>query len=254
MIRQFTDLKLWQQDRAQQKLSGKTLGFVPTMGALHQGHLSLMEQSQRQNDFTLVSLFVNPTQFSDPKDLQKYPQKVNEDLQLLTQAGVDFVWLPTAADLYRDEYRYRITESDLSGHLCGAHRPGHFTGVLTVVMKLLNIAHPERAYFGEKDYQQLQLIRGMVDAFFMPVEIHAGETIREEDGLAMSSRNLRLSSEQRKLAPAFYQALRSPKNLEEVRRALQAKGFQIDYLEDFAGRRYGAVALGEVRLIDNVPL
>lgn len=235
-------------------LNGKTLGFIPTMGALHEGHLSLVRRSKAENDVTLVSIFVNPTQFDQSEDLKKYPRVHEEDLHLLTQEGVEFVLLPEYEDLYPDQFRYQILENTISKNLCGSSRPGHFTGVLTVVMKLLNVAQAQRAYFGEKDYQQLQLVRGLVDAFFVPTEIVPCPTIRESDGLALSSRNRRLSFEARLKAPLFYQLLQSNACLDALKEQLHQHGFEVDYIEDHRGRRYGAVYLEGVRLIDNIAL
>jgi pantoate--beta-alanine ligase len=244
----------WRRERLAQMRAGRTLGFVPTMGALHEGHLSLVRRSRAENDLTLVSIFVNPTQFDDPADLAAYPRTLDEDLGMLRAEGTDFVIHPRETDLYPDGYRYRVTESPLSGVLEGAHRPGHFDGVLTVVLKLLQIASADRAYFGEKDWQQLILVRGMAEAFFLPTAIVACATVREADGLALSSRNRRLLPLDRKRAPRFHQALSSAATSDEACRELRAEGFEVDYVEDRDGRRLGAVRLGGVRLIDNVTL
>jgi pantoate--beta-alanine ligase len=250
----FDSVSEWRIQRRAQTQARRTLGFVPTMGALHEGHLSLVRRSRAENDLTLVSIFVNPTQFDDRADLERYPRTLDTDLAALRDEGVDFVILPREADLYADRYRYRVTENELSTVLEGAQRPGHFDGVLTVVLKLLHLAAAERAYFGEKDWQQLTLVRGMADAFFMPTEIVACATVREADGLAMSSRNLRLPPADRARAPRFYAALSSAPTVEAAARELQASGFTVDYVEDRDGRRLGAVRLGGVRLIDNVSL
>ena len=230
------------------------VGFVPTMGALHQGHLSLIEASMAQNAVTIVSIFVNPTQFDQAADLEKYPNTLEQDLQHLEQLGVDAVFLPTFENMYPDQYAYQVTEHQLSKQFCGAHRPGHFDGVLSVVMKLLNLVQANRAYFGEKDYQQLSLIQGMVKAFFMDTEIIPCPIVREADGLAMSSRNLRLTPIQRKVAPMLYQALiDQDSDLDEKQQWLSSKGFEVDYLEVMNGRLLAAASLGDIRLIDNVP-
>lgn len=230
------------------------VGFVPTMGALHQGHLSLIEASMAQNGVTIVSIFVNPTQFDQAADLEKYPNTMEQDLQHLEQLGVDAVFLPTFENMYPDQYAYQVTEHQLSKQFCGAHRPGHFDGVLSVVMKLLNLVQANRAYFGEKDYQQLTLIQGMVKAFFMDTEIIPCPIVREADGLAMSSRNLRLTPIQRKVAPMLYQALiDQDSDLDEKQQWLSSKGFEVDYLEVMNGRLLAAASLGDIRLIDNVP-
>lgn len=232
------------------------VGFVPTMGALHKGHRALLEKARAENDVVVLSIYVNPTQFNDPQDLQNYPQTLPADLAMAEDAGVDHVLIPKYEDLYADQYRYQVTESELSRTLCGAHRPGHFTGVLTVVMKLLNLVRPAKAYFGEKDYQQLQLIKDMVAAFFMQVEIVACPTIRESDGVAMSSRNTKLDSNGREKAKVFAAILKTATDLENAKVTLQENGLEVDYLEQHSGRRFGAVrvktANGEVRLIDNV--
>ena len=250
----ITSVEEMKKLRTNGDLDTGTVGFVPTMGALHQGHLSLVRQSELENDKTVVSIFVNPTQFNDPKDLEKYPRPVEEDKSMLAQVGVDYLFYPDSESLYGDGYRFRVFESDFSKVLCGAHRPGHFDGVLSIVMKLFNIVKPTRAYFGEKDYQQLELIRGMVNAFFMNVEIRACPTVREADGLAMSSRNRRLSPEQRALAPMLARVLEEASTAIAAHRALGQLGFKVDYVEELVGRRFAAAFLGDVRLIDNVEL
>jgi pantoate--beta-alanine ligase len=250
----FESVSAWRIQRRSQTQARLTLGFVPTMGALHAGHLSLVQRSRTENDLTLVSIFVNPTQFDDRKDLDGYPRTLETDLALLRAEGVDFVIVPREEDLYADRYRYRVTENELSPVLEGAHRRGHFDGVLTVVLKLLQLAAADHAYFGEKDWQQLTLVRGMVDAFFLPTEIVPCATVREADGLALSSRNRRLLPADRARAPRFHAVLSSARTAEAAFSELQASGFAVDYVEDRDGRRLGAVRLGEVRLIDNVPL
>ena len=250
----FEDLVTWRAARVAQARAGLTLGFVPTMGALHDGHRSLVQRSRQENDRTLVSIFVNPAQFDDPADLARYPRTLDDDLAALRAENADFVLLPRAEDLYEDGYRYRVTEIERSTKLEGAHRPGHFDGVLTVVLKLLLIAQAERAYFGEKDWQQLTLVRGMATALFLPTAIVGCATVREPDGLALSSRNLQLAAADRSRAPQFYRALVSAVTAEDAARELCAAGFDVDYVEDREGRRMGAVRLGGVRLIDNVPV
>jgi pantoate--beta-alanine ligase len=250
----FESVSRWRVQRRAQKEARLTLGFVPTMGALHAGHVSLVRRSRAENDLTLVSIFVNPTQFDDRTDLASYPRPLEADLAVLRAEGVDFVIVPGDGDLYADRYRYRVTETELSTVLEGAQRAGHFDGVLTVVLKLLNLAAAERAYFGEKDWQQLVLVRGLVDAFFLPTDIVACATIREADGLALSSRNRRLSPPDRARAPRFLAILSSALTAEAAADELEAEGFAVDYVEDRDGRRLGAVRLGGVRLIDNVSL
>jgi pantoate--beta-alanine ligase len=229
-----------------------SIGLVPTMGALHEGHLSLIERARRDNEVVVVSIFVNPTQYDDPGDLERYPRPFGADVAACERAGVDVVLAPDYEDLYPDGYRFKVTEAPLSRELEGAHRGGHFDGVLTVVLKLLNIVHPHRAYFGEKDWQQLQLVRDMVDAFFADTRIVACPTVREADGLAMSSRNALLNESERRLAPRFHEVLDSRGTVEEMAGRLCEQGFEVDYVERRGGRVLGAVRLGKVRLIDNV--
>ena len=231
-----------------------SIGLVPTMGALHVGHAALIKRSVAESDLTVLSIYLNPTQFDNAGDLKKYPKTLESDLDLAEQLGVDIVLLPDYEQMYPDEFRYHVEETAFSRQLCGAHRDGHFTGVLTVVMKLLNIVRPNRAYFGEKDYQQYQLIRGMAEAFFLPVEIVGCSTVREQDGLALSSRNLNLDHSSRQLAPRFHEALSSDCADQKVATHLNELGFKVDYIETFDGRRYGAASLGKVRLIDNIAL
>jgi len=254
-MKQFTSLADWRAFRANFNLP---LGFVPTMGALHRGHLSLLQHSLADNSYTVASIYVNPTQFNNAQDLRNYPCTLEQDFALLEDAGVDAVLLPSYEELYPDLFHYQVMETELSSRFCGSHRPGHFTGVLTVVLKLLNLVAPTRAYFGEKDFQQLQLIHGMVEAFHLPVHIVGCATVREPDGLAMSSRNLRLSKKQRQLAPELHRIISTAKDSNAARESLQQAGFVVDYVEDylgdFGGRRLAAATLGDVRLIDNVAL
>lgn len=231
-----------------------SIGFVPTMGALHDGHLSLVKNSREHNLVTVVSIFVNPTQFNNPEDLEKYPRTLQEDQKILEDANVDFLFLPNVAEMYHDQFNYSVVEKEKNTVLCGASRPGHFSGVLTVVLKLLQIVQPTRAYFGEKDFQQLAIIRGMVDAFFIPTEIVAVSIQRDEEGLALSSRNRRLSADGIKKAQAFAKILKTAPTLEWAADELKANDIAIDYLEDHWGRRFAAVSIENVRLIDNVPL
>ncbi len=229
-----------------------TLGFIPTMGGLHAGHLDLVKRALEENDHVAVSIFLNRTQFNKQEDFDKYPAVFEEDLRALEELGVDAVFAPQYEDMYPDDYRYKISESDISRELEGEHRPGHFDGVLTVVMKLLVVGDATRAYFGEKDWQQLQLVKGMVEAFFLPVEIVACPTIREESGLAMSSRNRRLSPEGFRKAAQFNQILNTAETEESAMAALATAGFEPEYVADRGERRLGAVVLEGVRLIDNV--
>ncbi len=235
-------------------LSNNTIGFVPTMGALHQGHAQLIKKSNLENDITIVSIFINPTQFNDKNDFLKYPKTWDQDLTMAKECGAQLIFAPNYSEMYPDDYKYKIIETDFSKQLCGAHREGHFDGVLSVVMKLFNLVHPQKAYFGEKDFQQMTLLQGMVKAFFMPLQIVPVPTLRESDGLAMSSRNVRLSLEQRKIAPLLYKILQTANTPEEATLQLTKAGFKVDYVEDWNNRRIAAAFLGDVRLIDNINL
>jgi len=251
IIKDTQDMVAWCRTR---RLAGDTLGFVPTMGALHAGHQSLLERARTENAATAASIFVNPTQYDDPTDLENYPRTFEADLGILEAVGIDALFFPSTETIYPKNYRFRVTESPESAQLEGAFREGHFDGVLTVVLKLLLITQPTRAYFGEKDWQQYCLVRDMAEAFFLESEIVGCRTIREKDGLALSSRNIHLSPEERKLAPEFHKTLSSGKEPNEQRRQLEAKGFAVDYVEKRWDRVLGSVKLGNTRLIDNVPI
>ena len=242
----------WKTIRNSAEFENKSLGFVPTMGTLHQGHLSLIEESKKQTDVTLVSIFVNPTQFNDKNDFASYPKTYDADIKALEELEVDYLLYPEYDTLYPDNYNYMVSEKELSKLLCGASRPGHFDGVLTVVLKLFNIANADKAFFGEKDYQQMTLIKKMTEAFFIDTEVVSCPTIRESDGLAMSSRNLLLSKEERSIAPSLYKELTSGKTITDIKYALSQLGFKVDYIEEIKNRIYAAAYLGNVRLIDNV--
>lgn len=246
-----SDPRSWQKQR--KELKG-TLGFVPTMGNLHEGHIALAKRAKAENDFVIVSLFVNPTQFNQRSDYEKYARTFDADVKLLEEAGVDFVLSPDEPAMYPDKYDVQVIEKTISKELEGEFRPGHFEGMLTVVLKLLNIAQADRAYFGEKDFQQLTLVKKMVEAFFVPTEIIPCPTIRQEDGLALSSRNGRLSPEQRKRAVEISRLLKSGLSDDEIMKKLAEAGFRPEYVATKWGRRLAAAWLGDVRLIDNVPL
>jgi pantoate--beta-alanine ligase len=239
---------------ARSEAIGIELGFVPTMGALHRGHASLIERSKKENQMTWTSIFVNPTQFNQREDLELYPRPIDQDLKLCDELGVDLVFLPTNEEMYPYGEHFRIVEHDLSTKWCGAYRPGHFSGMLTVVMKLLSLTQPTRAYFGEKDYQQILLVQSMVKEFFLDTQIVPCATIREIDGLAMSSRNLRLKPADREKAPNLYRIISSELSDTQCFEALEALGFKTEYVESYNGRRLAAAWLGGVRLIDNVEL
>ena len=260
------------------RAKGKSIGFVPTMGALHEGHLSLIKRAKDENDLTVVSIFVNPTQFCEGEDYEKYPRNVEADKEKLEKIGIDYLFLPDKNALYPGDYLTFVTVEKLSDKLCGKFRPGHFRGVATIVCKLFNIVMPTRAYFGQKDYQQSLIIRKMVEDLNFDIEIIVCPTIREQDGLAMSSRNLYLNEEERKSATVIYKALQEGekllkegvepsevnlKMLEILKKEPLIK--QIQYagvydpltLEEITEKQDKyllaiAVKLGDTRLIDNI--
>jgi pantoate--beta-alanine ligase len=257
---------------------GTRIGFVPTMGALHAGHAALIERARRECTYVVVSVFVNPLQFDRPDDLERYPRTLDADLELCRAVGTDAVFAPSAHEMYPREPTTRIGVGALGLHLCGADRPGHFEGVATVVAKLLNIVRPDRAYFGEKDAQQLAIIRRLVADLSVPVEIVGVATVREADGLALSSRNRLLSPEERQQAPVLYRALGAAAGLvaagevdagrvveAALREIPRGPGLKIEYLEvvDPDGLQpvarveapvlvAGALWVGSTRLIDNI--
>lgn len=246
----FHDLKEWMTFR-QQLPAQCSIGFAPTMGNLHPGHASLFLSSKKENDYTISSLFVNPTQFNKPEDFNHYPRTLDADLQLMKDSGVDFCLLPPEAQMYADGYNYQLQEQQLSQIMEGQYRPGHFNGVLTVVMKLFNLTRPTRAYFGEKDYQQYLLIQGMVNALFMNIELRPCPTIRESSGLAYSSRNNRLNSKERTCAEQFARIFHQDKPCSLIKDELMAQNINVEYIEEYQNRRFAAVLIGAVRLIDN---
>jgi pantoate--beta-alanine ligase len=278
VLRSLLELNEW---RAQ--IGEQTLGFVPTMGALHQGHISLVEQSLSMADHTLVSIYINPTQFNNAEDLEKYPSTLEQDLALLSATGKVIVYLPTQNDLYPNGLHSRNFDfGALATFMEGAGRPGHFEGMATVVTRFFEIIRPDRAFFGEKDYQQLAIIKQVVANENWPVEIIPCDTLREHDGLAMSSRNLRLSAEQRSAAKEIHRIISQwisstdfnattpqTERIELVENINSIDHLEVEYLEFSASntlipverfdlnvptRVFAAVMCGKVRLIDNLPL
>jgi pantoate--beta-alanine ligase len=264
---------------AGRKSAGKSVGFVPTMGALHEGHLDLIRRSLRENDISACSIFVNPIQFNNPEDLAKYPRTLENDLRLLRETGCDMVFVPSVKEMYPVPVTEKYDFGELEKVMEGAHRPGHFNGVAIVVKRLFDIIQPDRAYFGEKDFQQIRIIQSLVKMEKIPVEIVPCPTVRETDGLAMSSRNRRLSADERALAPEIFCTLLKARDLAkkipvaEIKRMsafqLESKGFKVDYFEiadveslqpvdswEAAPQMIACVAafLGNVRLIDNMIL
>ena len=235
-------------------LDGRSIGFVPTMGALHRGHGSLVNRCRSENDIAAASIFVNPSQFNDASDLARYPRTLDQDLALLESLGMDEVIVPSAPELYPNGYRFRLEPHSSDLMLEGVYRPGSLQGVMTIVLKLLNLVRADRAYFGEKDYQQLTTVTEMTREFFLPTQIIPCPTVREESGLAMSSRNALLSPQARDKAAYLFQALTTAADCAEARAALETRGFAVEYVEERWARRLAAVHLEGVRLIDNVPV
>lgn len=261
------------------RCDGETVGVVPTMGALHQGHLSLVKQAKAACDRVIVTVFVNPKQFNNADDLDKYPRTEDADADALAPFDVDVMYLPTPDQIYPDGFSTNVSVSGVSEGLCGAHRPGHFDGVATVVAKLLLQTGADRAFFGEKDFQQLQVVKRLVRDLDIPTEIVGCETVREEDGLALSSRNVRLSETARNTAPRLYAILQDVADelgrgataeaaIYTAKARIELDGFsEVEYLElraedgltpmtvlDRPARLLVAAWLDGVRLIDNIPV
>lgn len=260
--------------------SEQSIGLVPTMGALHAGHLALVSVARNECSRVVATIFVNPKQFGPSEDLGAYPRRETADLEMLRLARVDLVFIPAVEEIYPPDFSTTVRVAGLTESLCGAHRPGHFDGVATVVTKLLIQALPEAAYFGEKDYQQLLVVRRLARDLDIPVRIVGVPTVREADGLALSSRNAYLSPEQRRVAPALARVLQSivgalsqdptaiASELARGYRELQNVGFVVEYLEirdaetlapvtakiTASSRVFAAVHLGRTRLIDNMPI
>lgn len=211
-----TDIAPLRDAVAEARRRGRTIGLVPTMGALHRGHLSLIEAARAETGYVVVSIFVNPTQFGPSEDLNRYPRPLGRDLELCGEAGVDLVFHPQPAIVYPPNYRTFVEVTGLQDVLCGTSRPGHFRGVATVVLKLFNLVQPDRAYFGQKDAQQVRIIQQMVRDLNLPVEIRVCPIVREADDLALSSRNEYLEAQERRSAPVLYRALT------EARRRIEA--------------------------------
>ena len=216
MTKVITTINEMQSIVKQHQREGKTIGFVPTMGALHDGHLTMMKQSVSENDLTVISIFVNPLQFGPNEDFDAYPRQLDDDVAAVKKLQVDYVFHPSVDEMYPEELGIHLKVGHLAQVLEGAQRPGHFEGVVTVVNKLFNIVQPDYAYFGKKDAQQLAIVEKMVKDFNLPVHVIGIDIVREKDGLAKSSRNIYLTSEERREAKHLYQRLRLAKNLYEA--------------------------------------
>jgi pantoate--beta-alanine ligase len=234
-----------------------SVGLVPTMGSLHEGHLALLRAARADNDVVVMSLFVNPAQFGDSSDLARYPRDEERDLDLARESGVDLVFAPTADEMYPPGFQTWVDVAELGAILEGRFRPGHFRGVATVVLKLLNVVRPTRVYFGQKDAQQVEVIRRLIADLAVDVELRVVPTVRDEDGLALSSRNALLSPAERAVALALPRALATRDPEAALAELESSNGLEIDYLEvaDFDPPVLaGAVRVGSTRLIDNVTL
>ncbi len=277
VITEIEELKLWV---AKAKQAGQKIGFVPTMGYFHAGHLSLMRRARQENDLVVVSLFVNPIQFGPQEDLARYPRDLERDQEMAVEAGVDLLFVPAANEMYPEGFQTYVEVTEVSQGLCGTQRPGHFRGVATVVLKLFNLVAADRAYFGEKDAQQLRVIRQMVRDLSVNLEIIGCPIIREADGLALSSRNVYLSPAEREAALVLSRTLKKAEALileglldaavlsnELLALINQEPLAKLDYLEILASDSLRpiaeikgvilialAVKIGKTRLIDNLCL
>ena len=228
----FSTIKTLREAVATAKASGKTIGFVPTMGALHEGHLSLIRTAKEHCDTVVVSIFVNPIQFNNPEDLRTYPRTLEADCEKLQTVGCDMVFAPSAEEMYPEPATETYNFGELEAVMEGPQRPGHFAGVATVVHRLFNIVEPKKAFFGEKDFQQLAIIQSLVKQLSLPVEIVPCPIVRADDGLALSSRNMRLSAEARKIAPQIYATLKNSVERSHTANVDEVKKYVIDTLVD----------------------
>jgi pantoate--beta-alanine ligase len=245
------DVTQWQEIR--NSIMDKKLGFVATLGNLHDGHASLINKSVLENDITILSIFLNPTQFNNPQDLLNYPKTIDADIKLAESLQVDYLLCFEAKQLYPDNYNYKVTENSAYGaSMENEFRPNHFTGMLTIVLKLLLLTRPTKTYFGEKDYQQLTLVKGLVEAFLLETEVIACPTIRNNKGFPLSSRNNLLTQGDLDKASIFSELLSSNLSADEIKQNLSIDGFIVDYITEYENRIYGAVWLNGIRLIDNI--
>ncbi|HWO95498.1 MAG TPA: pantoate--beta-alanine ligase [Bacillus sp. (in: firmicutes)] len=230
VIRNISDM---QAAMKQERRNGKTIGFVPTMGYLHEGHLTLLQKAREANDIIVLSIFVNPTQFGPNEDFDAYPRDFERDEKLAKEAGVDYVFYPDVKEMYPGEMSISVSVQKRVNVLCGSKREGHFDGVATVLIKLFNIVMPDQAYFGMKDAQQVAVVDGLIHDYNFPIELVPVETVREEDGLAKSSRNVYLTDQERKEAPALYASLQAAKErIDQGEQNVKAvRSFIRDYIE-----------------------
>jgi pantoate--beta-alanine ligase len=245
-------LKTVKQLRSELSQLKGSIGFVPTMGNLHAGHLSLIKKAKQENDIVILSIFINPTQFNNPDDYNRYPKTLEQDAELAEKADTNIIFAPEENEMYPDNYLFRINCLDnMINIMEGKYRPGHFEGVLTIVLKLLIITQADKAYFSEKDYQQLYLVQELTKAYLLKTEIVPCPIIRLESGLPLSSRNNNLSKNGLEKAEEFAQMIRSPTEIPKIIQQLESQGIKVDYLEDYYNRRFVAAFVEGVRLIDN---
>jgi len=274
----ITTIKDMQQEMKKEKQLGRSIGFVPTMGYLHEGHATLLGAARTENKVVVLSIFVNPTQFGPNEDFDTYPRDFERDERVAKEANVDYLFYPSVEEMYKSSRSVAITVTDRVDVLCGQKRPGHFDGVATVLTKLFHIVTPDRAYFGKKDAQQVAVVDGLIEDFNFPVELRAVDTVREADGLAKSSRNVYLTDKEREEAPVLFKSLQSAlqllesgeKHVEIIKQAIrkeieQYTSGKVDYIEAYtypelktikqaAGKIIIALAVqfSKARLIDNV--
>ena len=274
----ITTIKDMQQEMKKEKQLGRSIGFVPTMGYLHEGHATLLGAARTENEVVALSIFVNPTQFGPNEDFDTYPRDFERDERVAKEANVDYLFYPSVGEMYKSSRSVAITVTDRVDVLCGQKRPGHFDGVATVLTKLFHIVTPDRAYFGKKDAQQVAVVDGLIEDFNFPVELRAVDTVREADGLAKSSRNVYLTDKEREEAPVLFKSLQSAlqllesgeKHVEIIKQAIrkeieQYTSGKVDYIEVYtypeletikqtAGKIIIALAVqfSKARLIDNV--
>ncbi|MFP7733651.1 pantoate--beta-alanine ligase [Priestia aryabhattai] len=274
----ITTIKDMQQEMKKEKQLGRSIGFVPTMGYLHEGHATLLQAARTENEVVALSIFVNPTQFGPNEDFDTYPRDFERDERVAKEANVDYLFYPSVEEMYKSSRSVAITVTDRVDVLCGQKRPGHFDGVATVLTKLFHIVTPDRAYFGKKDAQQVAVVDGLIEDFNFPVELRAVDTVREADGLAKSSRNVYLTDKERKEAPVLFESLQSAlqllesgeKHVEIIKQTIrkeieQHTSGKVDYIDVYtypelktikqaAGKIIIALAVqfSKARLIDNV--
>jgi pantoate--beta-alanine ligase len=250
IIRSLTDFLKWRK-----QITHKEIGLVHTMGNLHDGHISLIKKAKEKNDIIILTIFTNPTQFNNRQDYINYPRTIEQDTNIAKKHNIDIIFLPEEKTIYPDKYSYQInTTTEISKIMEGKSRPGHFSGMMTVVLKVLIICQATRSYYSEKDYQQLELIKKLAESFLIQTEIISCPIIRLPSGLPLSSRNNRLSKKQFAMAEYTARKCRESVETSKLKLLLESQNIKVDYIKDINNRRFTALYIGEVRLIDNFPL